>query len=79
VLASRIASYVAALAQINLDCECTWPYLTESLYPIDATQDNLNRVAEDAPDLESIAEWGGFLRARYSANPVIFCITENSD
>jgi len=75
VLASRIANYVAALARIHLDCESTWRYLTESLYPIDATQDNLNRVAEDAPDLESL----GLPRARYAIDPVIFFMTENSD
>jgi hypothetical protein len=79
LLASRIASYVTSLARIGLDCECTWRCLTESLYPIDATQDNLNRVAEDAPDLDSIAEWKGFGRVRYSNDPVIFFMTENSD
>jgi hypothetical protein len=75
VLASRIANYVATLARIGLNCEGTWRYLTESLYPIDATQDNLNRVAEDAPDLESL----GLPRARYAIDPVIFFMTENSD
>ena len=79
VLASRFVSYVAKLTSIGLDCECTWPYLTEGLYPIDATQDNLDRIADDAPDLETIADWKGFLRARYSDDPVVFLITENSD
>jgi hypothetical protein len=79
LLASRIASYVTSLARIGLDCECTWRYLTESLYPIDATQDNLHRVAGDAPDLDSMADWKGFSRARYSDNPVILFMTENSD
>lgn len=78
-LASRIVSYVAALARIGLDCESTWPYLTESLYPIDATQDNLNRVAEDAPDLDRLVDWKGLVRARYAIDPVIFFMTENSD
>jgi hypothetical protein len=79
LLASRIASYVAALASIGLDCEGTWRYLAESLYPIDATQDNLCLVAEDAPDLNSVADWKGFVRARYTVDPVIFFMTENSD
>jgi hypothetical protein len=79
VLASRIASYVAALGQIGVDCESTWRYLTESLYPIDATQENLNRLSKDAPDLATIANWSGFIRARYAADPVIFFMTENSD
>jgi hypothetical protein len=79
VLASRIASYIAALGQIGVDCESTWRYLTESLYPIDATQENLTRLAEDAPDLATIANWSGFIRARYANDPVIFFMTENSD
>jgi hypothetical protein len=78
-LASRIVNYVATLARIGLDCESTWPYLTESLYPVDATQDNLNRVAEDAPDLDRLADGKRFVRARYAINPVIFFMTENSD
>jgi hypothetical protein len=76
---SRIVSYVAALSRIGVDCECTWSYLTESLYPIDATQGNLDRVAEDAPDLETIADWKGHSRARYCSDPAIFFMTENSD
>jgi hypothetical protein len=80
VLSSRIVAYVAALARIGVDCECTWSYLTESLYPIDATQGNLDRVAEDAPDLETIADWKGHhSRARYCPDPVIFFMTNNSD
>jgi hypothetical protein len=78
-LASRIACYIAALTRIGVDCECTWRYLKESLYPIDSTQDNLNRIGEDAPDLESIADWNQFMRARYSNNPAIFFMTQNSD
>jgi hypothetical protein len=81
VLASRIAAYVAALRQIGLDCEASWRYLTESLYPVDARQDNLDRIAENAPDLETMVEWRGYkppLRG-YLQDPVIFFVTENSD
>lgn len=77
LLASRIANYVVALKRDGLDCEATWRYLTESLYPIDATQENLNCVAQDAIDLHAMVE--GLLQARYIRNPVIFFMTENSD
>ena len=79
ILASRIVSYFTALARIGLDCECTYPHLTEALYPIDATQDNLDRIATDAPLLDEIADWTDFTRARYSDDPVIFCMVQNSD
>jgi hypothetical protein len=79
LLASRIATYVTALQRLNLDYECSWRYLTESLYPIDATQDNLNRIAEDAPGLESVADWKDYVHVRYSSDPAIFFMTENSD
>jgi len=79
LLASRIAAYIAALARIGLDCECTRRFLTESLYPVDATQENLNRIAEDAPDLDSIAHRNGHSRARYSDQPAVFFLTQNSD
>jgi hypothetical protein len=79
ILASRIVSYVAALAQIKLDCECTYHNLRESIYPIDATQENLNQVAEDAPDLQAIAEWEGSGPVRYSDDPALLVIAPNSD
>jgi hypothetical protein len=78
LLASRIASYVQSLARAGLDCECTWRYLTESLYPIDATQANLDRVAEDELDLQSIAKWP-YPKARYYSDPAIIFMTQNSD
>lgn len=79
ILASRIADYVASLASMGLDCEASWGYLSESLYPVDATQKNLNRVAENGPSLELLADWSNVVRARYSKDPVIFFMTENSD
>jgi hypothetical protein len=79
LVASRIASYVAALARIGLDCEASWRHLTESMYPIDATQANLDRVAENAPELASIAAWEGRQWAGYINDPAIFFLTENSD
>lgn len=79
ILASRIAKYVTALDELNLDCESSWRLLTESVYPIDATQDNLDRLAVDAPALDDIADWTGFIRARFSSDPAILLLTENSD
>jgi hypothetical protein len=78
LFASRIASHVQSLTRIGVDCECTWPYLSESIYPIDATQANLNRVAEDELDLQSIAKWP-YPEARYHSDPAIIFITQNSD
>jgi hypothetical protein len=78
LLASRIVSYFTALKAIDLDCECTWRNLTEGLYPIDATPENLNRITENPPDLDSIAFWD-HPRARYSDEPAIFFLAENSD
>jgi hypothetical protein len=37
-------------------------HMTESVYPIDATQENLERIAESAPSLDSIADWTGYPR-----------------
>ncbi len=79
ILASRIARYVGTLETLGLDCEATWPHLTKAVYPIDGTQENLERVAENAPNLDSIADWTGYTRARYNSNLAILVLTENSD
>src|ERR1700722_2376780 len=42
---SRVSSYADALSDIDVPCKNTWVHLAESLYPIDATQENLNWVA----------------------------------
>jgi hypothetical protein len=81
LLASRLISYASMLNEVGLNCECSWRHLSESLYPIDATQENLQRIAEDAPELDDLADWThmDFLRARYSPSLAIFYIVENSD
>jgi hypothetical protein len=79
MLASSIAAYVTALSAIGLDCECTWRRLSEGLYPIDCTQENLNKIARDAPSLDMLADWRGFTRARYSMDPMILLLANNSD
>lgn len=79
ILASRIAWHVKALAGLDLDCESSWRLLTESVYPIDATQDNLDRLAVSAPVLDEIADWTRSIRVRYSRDPVILLLTRNSD
>jgi hypothetical protein len=78
LLASRIVFYATALNRLGLDCECTWRNLSEGLYPIDATQENLDRVAQDAPDLSTIVDWPT-KSVRYSRDPAIFLVAENSD
>lgn len=77
LLASRIGWYLNALTEIGVDCECTWRYLTEGLYPIDATDDNLSLLCEDAPELHELAL--NYSPVRYDSNPTIFILTENSD
>lgn len=77
VLASRIANYVEALKRIGVDCECTYRELTESVYPIDAIDENLARVAEDAPNLSDLA--ADYRPVRFDPNTVIFFLAENSD
>lgn len=79
ILASRIARYVNALAELGLDCESSWRLLTESVYPIDATQENLDRVANSAPQLSDIVDWDGSIRVRYSSDPAILLLTDNRD
>ncbi len=79
ILASRIAWLVKALAALDLDCESSWRLLTDSVYPIDATQENLERLAVSAPVLDEIADWTGVIRVRFSDDPVILLLTENSD
>jgi hypothetical protein len=76
---SRVSWYTTALSNIDVRCKNTWTHLAESLYPIDATQENLDRVAEDAPILESIADWEGIEQAGLSSDPVILFLTMNSD
>ena len=77
--ASQIVSYSAALNAIGLDCEASWRHLQEGTYPIDATQQNLDRLAVDAPDLRSIADWTDRRPGRYSRDPVILVLTEDSE
>lgn len=79
MLASSISEYVTALNEIGLDCECTWRRLSEGLYPIDCTQENLNKIASNAPSLDMMADWRGFTRARYSIDPIILLLANNSD
>ncbi|WP_237354832.1 hypothetical protein [Xanthobacter sp. YC-JY1] len=79
ILASRLANYVKALGALGLDCEWSRHLLTESVYPIDATQRNLNRIAADPPALDGLVDWAGMTRERSSLNPAILLLTENSD
>lgn len=79
MLASSISEYVTALREIELDCECTWRRLSEGLYPIDCTQEKLNKIASNAPSLDMMADWRGFARARHSVDPIILLLAKNSD
>jgi hypothetical protein len=79
ILPSRRANYVKALGELGLDCEWSRHLLTESVYPIDATQKNLNRIAADPPALDRLVDWTGMTRERSSLNPAILLLTQNSD
>lgn len=75
--ASEICTYCHDLSVLGLHCELTWRLLTESLYPIDATPENLEKVALDAPCLNDlvVGEW----RCRYGEGPAIIVLAQNSD
>jgi hypothetical protein len=77
VTARHIGAYSRALEDIGLDCDFSYPHLMESVYPIDAVQPNLDRVAENAPSLKDIAGVNG--GQRENKNLIIVAITENSD
>lgn len=79
ILASRLANYVKALGELGLDCECSRHLLTESVYPIDATEKNLDRIAADAPALDGLIDWAGMTREASSLSPAILLLTQNSD
>lgn len=79
ILPSTRANYVKALGELGLDCEWSQRLLTESVYPIDATQKNLNRIAADPPALDRLVDWTGMTRERSSLNPAILLLTQNSD
>lgn len=74
--ASHIVSYAAALGRLGLTCETSWSNLNEGAYPIDATQENLDLLAEDAPPLSEIADWSG---RQPQDCAIILLLAENSD
>jgi hypothetical protein len=79
---SRLNWYVSRLEDLGLECERTWPQLSESRYPIDATQKNLRRIAVVAPELDALADWNNWRRQSHrDARPslAVFYIVENSD
>jgi hypothetical protein len=54
VLARDISDYNIALSKISLDCDYSYPHFMERVYPIDAVQSNLDRIAIDALDLKQL-------------------------
>jgi len=80
VSARYICEYSGDLNKIGLDCDFSYPHLMESVYPIDAIQDNLDRIALDAPRLNSLGRgFHGPYGKRTNRNLIIVAITENSD
>jgi hypothetical protein len=71
--ASDVVAYVAALADLGLHCERSYPLLEEGVYPIDATQDHLDLIAYDAPSLDQVADRSGY------GGLTILVLAENSD
>jgi len=78
VRASSLSAYLAAIGKIGLICEYNRPRLAEGLYPIDCTQENLDKIASDALRLRTLIE-SSYIRARDSSDPVILLLANNSD
>lgn len=74
--ASHIVWYVATLERLGLTCEISWRNLNEAAYPIDATQENLNLITEDAPPLSEIADWSACEPENCA---IILLLSDNSD
>lgn len=77
--ASQIVSYSAALNAVGLDCEVSWRLLQEGTYPIDATQRNIDRLAEDPPDLRALADWKDCGPGSLGRDPVILALCEDCE
>ena len=77
IFARHLAAYKADLGKLGLHCNETGQYLTEALYPIDATQEHLDIMLGDPPNLRIML---GDYEPRYiPGNLVIFAIAANSD
>lgn len=74
--ASGISDYVMDLREIGVDCDWSYRCLTESMYPIDATHENVDKVSLEVQRLSDLIE-----RHKPSShtNAVLLAITENSD
>lgn len=77
-IVSLIIDYVNELRGYGLNCEASWRLLEEAIYPVDATQYNLDRISIDAPNLSQIMHWGE-KAPRYITDPAILLLTGNSD
>lgn len=77
ITAEDIATYHNDLIKIGVNCDYSYPHLIESVYPIDATQANLDVLAEDAPRLERITVPPTNIHDR--KNLAMFVLTDNSD
>jgi hypothetical protein len=71
--ASDIVAYSAALAANGVHCERSFRLFEEAVYPIDATQEHLDLLAEDAPVHSRIADPRGY------GGLTIVVLAENSD
>lgn len=80
LLASTLAAYIDALSGLGLDCESSWRQLTESMYPIDPTRENLLKLTGSSKEVDALMAKELAQRVRYSfSDPYIFLLTENSD
>jgi hypothetical protein len=71
------ADYRRDLKALGLSCETVVNFFAEALYPIDATQENLDRIAENPPRISDLISSNE--QSRWGANLVIFILTANSD
>jgi hypothetical protein len=75
---STLVGYSDMLKSVELDCEETYPHLAEGFYPIDFSQEALDRVAVEAPRFADLigepVPYGGA-----EARAIIAIVAPNSD
>jgi hypothetical protein len=73
----QVEAYRRDLGHLGLDCANTYGHLTESLYPMDARQEYLDRIAINTPSLADLLP--GYDPTTDPTGLAIFVLTDNSD
>jgi hypothetical protein len=72
-IAELISRYHVRLEDLGLDCKVSRDVLQEAIYPIDASQSNMNKLAATPVDMSAV------FQGRDTLNPVILLLSSNSD